>query len=177
MSIFCAEGNPRERFFCRQVVREVLAGGKEKSRPIVQGRLGMRRFGKCLTEEGGAGEEWDDVDAARFDGLAPAFFTVDENDAECDFAAFAFDGVDGFERGSASGDDIVDHDDGIASFEVAFDLFARAVAFRFFTDSEDLECFVGVLSGGCHADCERNGVGSESHAADGVDLEVFGMDF
>ncbi len=130
-----------------------------------------------LVEQGGAGEERDDVDAAGFDGFLAAFLAVDEDEAEGDFAAFTFDGVDGFEGGSAGGDDVVDDDDGVAGFEVAFDLFAGAVAFGFLADGEDLECFVGVFRGGCHADGEGDGVGAEGHAADGVDFEVFGVDF
>lgn len=130
-----------------------------------------------FVEEGGAGEEGDDVDAAGFDGFAAAFLAVDEDEAEGDFSAFALDGVDGLEGGSAGGDDVVDDDDGVSGLEVSFDLFAGAVAFGFLADGEDLEGFVGVFGGGGHADGEGDGVGAEGHAADGVDVEVFGVDF
>ncbi len=117
------------------------------------------------------------MDAPCFDGLAAAFFAIDEDEAEGDFSALAFDGVDGFEGGAAGGDDIIDDDDGLAGLEIAFDLFAGAVAFGFLADGEDLEGFFRVLGGGGHADCEGNGIRAEGHAADSVDFEVLGVDF
>lgn len=117
------------------------------------------------------------MDSACFDGLAAAFFAVDEDDAEFDVAAFTFDDVDGFESGAAGGDDVVDDDDVLTGGEVSFDLFSCAVAFWFLADGEDLDCFVGVLVCGRDADGEGDGVGPECHAANGLDGEFFGMDF
>ena len=116
------------------------------------------------------------MDAAFLDGLAAAFLAVYEDDAEFHVAALALDGVDGFQGGAAGGDDVIDDDDILAGGEVALDLFADAVAFRFLTDGENLERLVRVLAGGGHADGERDRVGSEGHAADRLDGEFFRMD-
>ena len=116
------------------------------------------------------------MDAACFDRLASAFLAVHEDEGEGDFSAFTLDGVDGFERRAAGGDDVIHDDYNIAVLEVAFDLFACAVAFGFLADGEDLERFGGVFHGRSHADGEGNGVCAESHAAYGVDLELFGVD-
>ena len=82
-----------------------------------------------------------------------------------------------FKRGAAGGDDIIDDDHVVTGLEVAFDLFARAVAFGFLADGEDLQRLVRVLGGGGHADGEGDRIRAESHAADGIDLEVLGVDF
>jgi hypothetical protein len=116
------------------------------------------------------------VDAARLDGLAAAFLAVHQHQAEGDFPALALDGVDRLERGAAGGDDVIDDDDVVAGLEVALDLLARAVAFRLLADGENLERLVRVLGGGSHADGEGNRVRAERHAADGIDLEVLGVD-
>ncbi len=114
--------------------------------------------------------------ATSFDGLAATFLAVHQHEREGDFPAFALDGVDGFESGAASGDHVIDDDDRIAGFEIAFDLFAGPVALGLLADGEDLEGFGGIFHRRSHADGERNGIGTEGHAADGVDLEVLGMD-
>ena len=65
--------------------------------------------------------------AGGFDFVATAFLAVDEGGDEGDFAAFFFDGVDCGESGFAAGDHIVDDDNGMAGFEVAFDQLGLAV--------------------------------------------------
>ena len=105
--------------------------------------------------------------------LAAAFFAIHQDDAEFHMAAFFLDGVDGFQGRSAGGDDVIDDDYVLAGGEVALDLFARAVAFGFLADSENLECLVRMLAGGGHADGERDRVRSEGHAADGLDGDFF----
>lgn len=51
------------------------------------------------------------------------------------------------------------------------------MAFGFFAHGKHLQGFSGVLGGGGHANGERDGVGPERHATDGMDGEVFGVDF
>ena len=111
------------------------------------------------------------MDAAFFDGLSAAFFAIHEDQCECDFSAFALDGIDRFEGGSAGGDHVIDDDHAIAGFEIAFDLFACAVTFGFLADGENLERLVRVLGSGGHADGERDRVCAEGHAADSIDFE------
>lgn len=123
-----------------------------------------------------AGEERDDVDAACFDGLAAAFLAIDEDDAEFYVATFFFDDVDGFQSRSAGGDDIIDDDDVLAGGEIPLDLLADSVAFRLFADGEDLDGLVWVAASGGHADGEGDRVGTEGHATDGLDGEVFRVD-
>ncbi len=135
---------------------------------------GLRR---SLAEQGAAREQWQHVNTPRFDGLAATFFAIHQHETERDFSAVAFDGVDRLERGPAGGDDVIDDDHIVARFEVALDLFARAMALRLFADGENLQRLGRVFGGGGHADGEGNRVGTERHAADGVDLEVLGMDF
>ena len=115
--------------------------------------------------------------STRFDGLAAAFLAIHEDQAERDFAAFALYHVNGLEGGAASGDDVIDDDYVVARFKIAFDLFPCTVTFGLLANGENLESFLGIFHRGGHADGEGNGVGSESHAADGVDLELLGMDF
>src|SRR5690606_40683264 len=55
-------------------------------------------------------------------------------------------------------------------------LFPRAVALRLFAHGENLQRFVRVLRGGGHADGQGDRVRAQGHAADGVDLEVLGVD-
>ena len=86
--------------------------------------------------------------------MASAFFAVHEDEGEGDFSAFALDGVDGFEGGSARGDDIIDDDYGVAGFEISFDLFACAVAFGLLADGENLKGLLRVFHGGKHANGE-----------------------
>ena len=131
---------------------------------------------KSLVQKRAPGEQRDDVDAPRFDGLAAAFLTIDEDEGEGDFSTFALDGIDGFQGGAAGGDDVIDDDDGVAGFEISFDLFTRAVAFGLFADGENLKCFGRVSGGRGHADRQRDRIGAEGHAADGVDVEMLGMD-
>lgn len=135
------------------------------------------RYFMRLVQQRSPGEERDDVDAAGFDGLATAFLAVYEDDAELDVGAFFFDDVDGFERGAASGDDIIDDDDVLAGGEISLDLLAAAVAFWLFADGEDLDGLVRVVAGGGHADGEGDGVCAKGHASDGLDGEVFRVNF
>jgi hypothetical protein len=130
---------------------------------------------KSLVQQRTPREQRDDVDAAGFDGLAAAFLTIDKDEGEGDLSTLALDGVDGLQRGAARGDDIIDDDDGVAGFEIPLDLFARAMALGFLADGEYLERFLRVAGGGSHADRQRNRISTESHAADGIDLEVLGM--
>lgn len=117
------------------------------------------------------------MDAARFDRLAAAFLAVHQHQGKRDFAAFALNGIDRFEGGSAGSDHVIDDDDGVAGVEVAVDLFAGAVGFRFFTDGENLERFVRVLGRGGHTDRQGNRVCAERHAADRGYFQVFRVDF
>lgn len=117
------------------------------------------------------------MDATGFDGLSAAFFTIDQDDGEFDVTTFAFDSVDGFQSRSSGSDDIIDDDHILAGGEIAFDLFSGAVTFGFFANRENLECFIGMLAGGGHADGKGNRIGSKGHAADGLDGEFFRMDF
>ena len=133
-------------------------------------------FFRSLSQQSGPREHRQHVDPARFDGLAAAFLAVHEHEAEGDFSAFALDGVDGFEGGAAGGDDVIDDDHVVAGLEVSLDLFAGTVALGFLADGEHLQRFGRVLGGGSHADCERNRIRAERHAADGIDLEVLRVD-
>ncbi len=126
--------------------------------------------GWSAIEQGAAGEERDDVDAAGLDRLAATFLAVHEDEGECDLAARAFDHIDRLEGRAAGGDYVIDYDDRVAGFEISLDLFAGAVSFWFFADGEDLEGFLRVLVGGGHADCEGNRVCAQRHAADRVDF-------
>lgn len=117
------------------------------------------------------------MDAAGLYGLAPAFLAIDKDDGECDAAAVEFYGIDGFEGGAAGGDDVIDDNDVVAGLEISLDLFAGAMFLGFFADGEDLEGFRGIPAGGGHADGEGDGIGAEGHASDGMDGELFRMDF
>lgn len=130
-----------------------------------------------LVEQGAAREEGDDRNATNFDGLAPAFFAIHKDEGEGNFSAFALDGIDRLESGSPGGDDIIHDDDRVASLEISFNLFPRAMAFGFLADGEDLECLGRVFDGGKHADGKGDGVRAEGHAADGVDFQVLRVDF
>src|SRR5688572_8372290 len=77
----------------------------------------------------GAGEDGGDRDAGSFDGFFAAFAAVHQNEGEGDDAAFGANFVDSFQSGTAGGDGVIDDDDGIAGFEVAFDKSAAAVSF------------------------------------------------
>ena len=122
-------------------------------------------------------EDGGDGVAFRFDVFASAFLAIDEDQDECDFAAFFFDGLDGFEGGVAGGDDVIDDDDGSAGGEVAFDAPAAAVAFGFFADSVGLDGSVWIHHGRGHGEGEREGIGTEGEAADGggSDAEAGGL--
>ena len=117
------------------------------------------------------------MDAPRFDGLPAAFLTIHQYECERDFPAFTLDGIDGLQRGSAGGDDVVYNNNGVARFEIPLDLFAGTVPFGFLANGENLERLAGIFNGGGHADSKRNGIGPESHAADGIDFQVFRVDF
>ena len=121
-------------------------------------------------------EQRDDVHASRFDGLAAAFLAIHEHQAERDVSTFALNGVDGFESGAAGGDDVIHDDHVVAGLEIALDLFACAMALRLLADGKNLKGFGGIFRRRGHPDGEGNRVGPESHAADGVDLELLGMD-
>ena len=114
--------------------------------------------------------------ATSFDGLAATFLAVHQHEGEGDFPALALDGVDGFEGGSASGDHVINDNDRIARFEITFDLFAGAVAFGLLADGEDLEGFGRIFHRRGHTNGKGNGIGTEGHSTDGIDLEVLGMD-
>ena len=86
-------------------------------------------FSESLVQQRAPREQRNDMHSTGFDGLAAAFLAIDEDQAEGDFAALALDGVDGLEGGTAGGDDVVDDDDVVSRFEIAFDLFADAMAF------------------------------------------------
>ena len=83
--------------------------------------------------------------------MAATFFAVDQDEDKGDSTAFALDGVDGFKSGAACGDDVIDDDYVVAGLEVAFDLFARAVALGLLADRKDLQRLVGIFAGGGHA--------------------------
>ena len=132
---------------------------------------------KSLVQKRAPGEQRDDVDAPRFDGLAAAFLTIDEDEGEGDFSTFALDGIDGFQGGAAGGDDVIDDDHSVAGFEIAFDLFAGTMAFGLLADGENLKRFGRIFHRGGHPDGQGNRIGAEGHAADGVDFELLGVDF
>ena len=115
------------------------------------------------------------MDAASLDGLATAFLAIDKDQAKRDFPTFPLDRVHGLEGRTASGDDVIDHDDVVAGFEIAFDLSAGAVAFGLFADGKNLECFRRIFYRGGHSDGKGNRVGTQRHAADGIYLELLGM--
>lgn len=117
------------------------------------------------------------MNSSCFNGLAAAFFAIDEDDAEFDMSAFFFDDVDGFQGRPPGSNDIIDDDDVLAGGEISFDLLTYAVAFWLLTDGEDLDGFVWMVAGGGHADGEGDRVGAEGHTADGLDGEVFRVDF
>ena len=116
------------------------------------------------------------MNTTSFDGLAPAFFAINEDQSESNFSAFAFNNVDGFESGTSGGDDIIDNDDRIGSLEVAFDLAAVTVAFGFLAYGKDLQCFRRMKTGGGHANGEGNRIRPEGHTANGMNCEVRRMD-
>ena len=131
--------------------------------------------GSSRLEQGGAGEKTNDGNASRFDGLAPTFLTIDENEGKEDFPACRFDGIDGLNCGSARSNDIIDDDDRVAFLEVAFDLLTTTMAFGFFANGENLQWVGLMVHRTGHADSEGNRISAHGHAANGSRMQVVGL--
>ena len=105
----------------------------------------------------------------RLDLLAAALLPVDEDRGKSDIASFASHGFNGCDGRVAFGDDVIDHNDFVAGFEVPFDELGLAVAFRGFTDDERLQRDGRGFTIGMHAGRERDGIGAHGKTADAGD--------
>lgn len=130
------------------------------------------RHEQALTEQLLPSEDGGDGVAFGVDVLSPAFLAINQDEHESDFSAFFLNGLNGFEGGVASGDDIIDDDDGLIGGEIALDAATTTVAFGLFANGESLNDGGIRRQAGSHGSGEGEWVGPERETADGCGAGV-----